>query len=212
MLRQHLSAYVADHPDATLQLTGGQDSRILLSAIPRELRPGIRAITLSVPGSPDVEIAADLARRSGMVHQVVALESLADLNPAEAHALAREASWRLEGMADPLALAALALVERSFDQGHRISGLGGEVARGFYYVGNPRRTAVTRRRVARLAAWRMFANESVDPAALAPDLRERSRDARSTGSTQSWRRRAGVAVGHRRVLPRPADAALGGGD
>ncbi len=176
LLRRHLTAYVSDHPDATLQLTGGQDSRILLSAIPRDLRPGVRAITLSVPGSPDVAIAAELARRSGMVHQVVALESLSDLDTAEAYALCRDSSTRLEGMADPLALAALTLAERRFDQGHRISGLGGEVARGFYYVGNPRSTAVTRARVARLAAWRMLANEAVDPAALATDFRERSRE------------------------------------
>ena len=38
-------------------------------------------------------------------------------------------------MADPVALAAQRIAERAFDQGVRISGLGGEVARGFYYVG-----------------------------------------------------------------------------
>ncbi|MCW2739242.1 asparagine synthase-related protein [Nocardioides sp.] len=172
MLRAHLTAYVTDHPDATLQLTGGQDSRILLSAVPPDLRRGLRAMTLAVPGSPDAEIAARIADRTGLEHQVEVLESLDGLTAEQAYALAAEASLRLEEMADPLALAALTVVEQSFDQGHRIAGLGGEVARGFYYLGSPRRTAVTRSRVSRLTGWRMFANEAVDPAALAAPLRE----------------------------------------
>jgi asparagine synthase (glutamine-hydrolysing) len=176
MLREYLTAYVTDHPDAMLQLTGGQDSRILLSAIPPELRRGLRALTLSVPGSQDVAIAARLAARTGLTHQVEALESLQGMEPQEAHSRCVDASRRLEGMADPIALAALSIAEQRFEQGHRIAGLGGEVARGFYYVGNPRDATVTRERVARLAAWRMFANESIDPAALAQGLREGARE------------------------------------
>jgi asparagine synthase (glutamine-hydrolysing) len=75
-----------------------------------------------------------------------------------------------------VALAALSIAEQRFDQGHRIAGLGGEVARGFYYLGRPRDPAVTRARVARLARWRMFANEAIDPLALAPDLRRDATD------------------------------------
>ncbi len=105
VLRTYLTAYVGDHPDATLQLTGGQDSRILLSAIPEELRRGLRAITLRVPGSEDAEIAADIARRSRLRHHVEELESLAAMDPAEALDLCTDASQRLEGMADPVALA-----------------------------------------------------------------------------------------------------------
>jgi asparagine synthase (glutamine-hydrolysing) len=176
MLRQHLTAYVTDHGDATIQLTGGQDSRILLSAVPQELRRGMRAITLSVPGSEDVEIAAAISARTGLRHQVEALESLEAMDPAEAYALCADASVRLEGMADPVALAALSMAEQRFEQGHRIAGLGGEVARGFYYLGRPRDPAVTRARVARLATWRMFANEAIDPLALAPDLRRDATD------------------------------------
>jgi asparagine synthase (glutamine-hydrolysing) len=176
MLRTYLTAYVSDHPDATLQLTGGQDSRILLSAIPQELRNGLTAITLKVPGSPDADIAANIASRSGLRHHVEELESLEAMSPAEAFSLCVEASERLEGMADPVALAGLAMAERRFDQGHRIAGLGGEVARGFYYLGNARNATVTRTRVARLTAWRMFANEAVDPAALSAELRDGARE------------------------------------
>ena len=176
VLRTYLTTYVGDHPDATLQLTGGQDSRILLSAVPPDLRVGLKAITLRVPGSPDADIAADLASRSGLRHHVEELDSLDTMDPAMAHSMCVEASRRLEGMADPLALAGLAIAEQRFEQGHRIAGLGGEVARGFYYLGNPRDPAVTRAKVARLTAWRMFANEAIDAAALSVDLRDGARD------------------------------------
>lgn len=176
LLRRNLTAYVSDHPDATIQLTGGQDSRILMSAVPPDLRRGLTAITLRVPGSEDVDIAATICARTGSSHRVEALASLDGLTPEAAYAECAEASVRLEGMADPLALAALTMAERRLDQGHRISGLGGEVARGFYYLGGPRTRPVTHARVARLASWRMFANEAVDPAALVPALRENARE------------------------------------
>lgn len=176
MLRRHLTAYVTDHPDATLQLTGGQDSRILMSAVPPELRRGLTAVTLRVPGSEDVDIAAKICARTGTRHKVEALTDLEALSAHDAYAACAEASLRLEGMADPIALAALTMAERRLDQGHRIAGLGGEVARGFYYLGRPLDPAVSRARVARLASWRMFANEAVDPAALVPALRETARD------------------------------------
>ena len=176
LLRRSLTAYVSDHPDATIQLTGGQDSRILMSAVPPELRRGLTAVTLSVPGAEDVDIAAAICSRTGTRHRVEALASLDGLSSAEAYAACAESSLRLEGMADPLALAALTMAERRLEQGHRISGLGGEVARGFYYLGRPRDPAVSRTRVARLTSWRMFANESADQAALAPALRDGARD------------------------------------
>ncbi len=176
LLRTHLTAYVEDHPDAVVQLTGGQDSRILLSAVPPALRVGLGAMTLRVPGSPDSDIAADIAVRSRLRHHVEELTDLATLPPADALEACLVASARLEQMADPVALAGLTMAEAHVDQGHRIAGLGGEVARGFYYLGNPRDTTVTRAKVARLTSWRMFANEAIDPAALREELRRDARE------------------------------------
>jgi asparagine synthase (glutamine-hydrolysing) len=73
-------------------------------------------------------------------------------------------------MASPLALAPLLLAERHLDQGHRLSGLGGEVARGFYYAGEPADATTTPAAVQRLARWRLFANEAVAADALDPDF------------------------------------------
>jgi asparagine synthase (glutamine-hydrolysing) len=67
-------------------------------------------------------------------------------------------------------LAALTVAESAFEQGVRISGLGGEVARGFYYVGSVHDRAYTRRDVEQLAAWRMFANETIETELLDPEF------------------------------------------
>lgn len=180
LLRTSLEALLDDHPDAVLQLTGGQDSRLLLSAVDPRRRRGLRALTLAVPGSADVTVAGDLAARFGMEHEVRPLARLDGLEPAEAWQEVREAARALDGMADPVAFAALAVTERGTSAPVRISGLGGEVARGFYYVGTVRDRPYTRRDSERLAAWRMFANESVEPGMLHSDFgawaRERAVD------------------------------------
>ena len=61
ILRQIHHAYVSDHPDTVLQLSGGQDSRILLCAIPAEQRAGLHALTLDTHGGPEWAVARRLA-------------------------------------------------------------------------------------------------------------------------------------------------------
>jgi len=176
VLRTYLSRYLEDHPDAGLQLTGGQDSRLLLSAIPTNRRRGLRVVTLGTPGDPDVDIAADLATRLGMRHELLSLSGLEDLEPAEAYRLCLDAARRLDYSADPLAHAALSYAEARSEPGPRISGLGGEVARGFYYLGLPTSAPVSPRRARRLARWRMFVNEAVPVDALDPAFGDWARD------------------------------------
>lgn len=174
LLRGILEQYVDDTPSAMLQLTGGQDSRILLSAIPPHRRRDLRAMTLDVPGSNDARIAGELAARYGMRHIVSSLDSLDTLSPAEWFTRVWNESIGNDCMNDPLARSVTGWAEESFEQGQRLSGLGGEIARGFYYTGLVRPKRVTRRRTEFLARWRMLANEPVEPAALAPAHRVRA--------------------------------------
>jgi asparagine synthase (glutamine-hydrolysing) len=168
MLSGFVSGYLDDHPDAVLQLTGGHDSRILLGAIPRARRRDVEALTLAVPGSPDVAIAARLAADHGMRHRVVELRGLVAMTDEEAWSLCAAAARDLECAADPVAFASLRWAESGLGQQPRLSGLGGEVARGFYYFGPTRSFGVSRRLASALAQWRMFPNERVDPEALDP--------------------------------------------
>jgi asparagine synthase (glutamine-hydrolysing) len=175
ILRTWQTRYLDDHPDAVLQLTGGHDSRILLAAIPRERRAGLRALTLDDPDSPDAEIATRLATPYGMRHVVHDLGAQTWPTPAEAHTLALTAARALECAASPLALFPLLLAEAHLDQGHRLSGLGGEVARGFYYAGQPANATTSTQLVDRLADWRLFANEAVEAPALHPQFLAQAR-------------------------------------
>lgn len=176
LLRGSLESILDDHPDAVLQLTGGQDSRLLLSAIPVARRRGVRAMTLGV-ATGDVEVASRLAQRYGLQHEVHPLAGLDHLSSDQAWALTRTAALRLDGMSDPIALAALTVGERNFEQGVRISGLGGEVARGFYYLGKVRERPVTKAEALHLAAWRMFVNESVERGLLDEEFSSWARNA-----------------------------------
>jgi asparagine synthase (glutamine-hydrolysing) len=133
-------------------------------------------VTLGLPGNPDAVIAAELSRRYGLAHEVLTLAGVEELTPEEADRRCVEAAEELECMADPLAHAALAMAEARAQPGVRISGLGGEVARGFYYFGRPRTTPVTRQRVERVARWRMFTNESVPTDVLDPDFASWARE------------------------------------
>ena len=176
ILRAFESSYLEQHPDTVLQLTGGHDSRILLAAVPPAQRAGLRTLTLGAGRSADVAIAADLSRRHGMRHLVHRMDEQRWPDPAEAHALALAAARALECLASPLALAPLLLAESHLEQGHRLSGLGGEVARGFYYAGQPAHATTSPQLVERLARWRLFSNEAVAPEALDPGVLAAARE------------------------------------
>ena len=176
MLRTYLGAYLDDHPDAVLQLTGGQDSRLLLSAVEPSRRKGLNVLTLGPATAPDVVIAAYLAKRYGMQHEVLDLAEVARLGGEEAYERCVLAAKALEFGADPIARAALDVAEEHAPPGPRISGLGGEVARGFYYLGRGTSVPVTSQRAKRLTDWRMFANESVEPDVLSSEFRTWARD------------------------------------
>jgi asparagine synthase (glutamine-hydrolysing) len=177
LLRTSLNALLDDYPEAVLQLTGGMDSRLLLSAIPVPRRRGLKAMTLEVPGTGDVAIAGKIARRYSIRHDVHGLADVDDLTDAEAWELCVADSVRLDAMSDPVALAAQRIAERSFEQGVRISGLGGEVARGFYYVGKVTDRSYTRADAEQLASWRMFVNEAIEPGVLTGEFADWAREA-----------------------------------
>jgi asparagine synthase (glutamine-hydrolysing) len=175
LLRAYLNSYLDEQPQATLQLSGGQDSRILLSAIDPRRRRGLEAMTLWVPGNEDASIAADLAQREGLLHRVISMEGLEGLAPAVAYELCRTVSRRIAYMANPIANAGLAHAESESDREPRISGLGGEVARGFYYFGPIVPLPVTRTLSKALARWRLFTNESVPNGVLTDDFAQWAR-------------------------------------
>ncbi|HET9654082.1 MAG TPA: hypothetical protein VFP72_01925 [Kineosporiaceae bacterium] len=169
-LRAFMSAYLDDHPGAVLQLTGGLDTRVLLAAVDEKRRRTLRAMTLTTPGSEDVRIAVALAQRYGMSHHLLDLQPMTEVTHDEANTLCLNASAQVGGMADPLAFAAVSWAEARLEQRERLSGSSGEIGRGLYFWGRGPEQAVEPALVRQLAAWRMFANQSVSAAALHPDF------------------------------------------
>lgn len=160
LLGDLMCAYLDENPDAELQLTGGIDSRILLAAIPRSRRRGVHAMTLKTSTSSDAVIAADLAARFAMHHEINDFSAVERLTPEDAFATCLARARVLLDAADPIAATAVAVADVTRGQRPRIAGLGGEVARGFYYFGPMAMGHVSRARVRRLARWRLFTNES----------------------------------------------------
>jgi asparagine synthase (glutamine-hydrolysing) len=170
------ASYLNDHPDTVLQLTGGWDSRVLLTAISENQRTGLRALTLGVGTDPDVLIARQLAQLCGIRHEVYGLEAYTAPTPSQAHKLSLNAARVLEYQANPMALAPLLLAESNLEQGHRLAGYGGEVARGKYYPGQPAGAKTSDRLVERLALWRLFSRDGVEAAALDAPFFTEARD------------------------------------
>lgn len=170
ILRDLLGSCLDDHPDTVLQLSGGQDSRLLLCAVPPHMRKGFRAVTLDIHGGAESRIAQQLSEACGLDHQIQWLDDRPPVDGETAYRAALRAAVALDGMASPLALGPLLLIEADLEQGYRLSGVAGETARGFYHPGQPRRATTSVALVRRLADRRLVTNEAVDPVALDPDF------------------------------------------
>ncbi|MEM9514930.1 MAG: asparagine synthase-related protein [Actinomycetota bacterium] len=170
LLSSLITTTVETNSEVLLQLSGGLDTRIVLAAVPRDLRRGLAAMTLGDESSPDVAVARDLAGRFEMEHTVLPLDGLEIDSPDVAADLCHAASRRLDYVADPLSTAAIRRAERGHVQTMRIGGIGGEAARGFYHTG-PVLPIGTSRLASRLVArYRMFVNERVSEPALRRDF------------------------------------------
>lgn len=174
-LTASVEASLDAHPDAVLELSGGLDSRAVVAAMPAHRRKGRTAVTLGMPGDADVAVAQALARRDGFDHTVVDLSELSRLDAGAASELVRRAASVRDHATNPLASGVLDWAEDMLPQRPRLTGQNGEYGRGFYHPGQRDHRGVDDRLVDRLARWRLFANERVDPRLLTPEFREHAR-------------------------------------
>jgi asparagine synthase (glutamine-hydrolysing) len=172
-LRSTVAGFMDTYSSPVLELSGGLDSRMVLAAIPPHRRGEVCALTLTYPGSTDAPVAAALAARSGMAHQVIDLSAMADIEPHEAYQAAMDSARRLDGQGSPLGVAALDWVERQVEARPRLSGHGGELARGAYYM-QRQHPQVRPELVDRLARWWVLSNPVPDKV-LAPEFAAESR-------------------------------------
>jgi asparagine synthase (glutamine-hydrolysing) len=176
LLSEIISRHVEEDPGLVLQLSGGLDSRVQLAAVPPKLRAGLRTLTVHDRGSKDIGVAEHLAARDKFEHRAFSLEPIVKLDPVSAYTLVRRAALRYDCSGDPVAQGVLDWAESQIGDETRMHGFGGEIARGFYYAGQRQQERATPTLVNRLARWRMFVNDAIETACLAPHLRAQVRD------------------------------------
>jgi asparagine synthase (glutamine-hydrolysing) len=177
VLRDYMGRCLDEQPGLVMQLSGGLDSRMLLAAIPPARRRGLPTLTLASAGNPDAEIAARLVELHKLRPEVIDLEDLAGLDPAQTHRRVHAAAERSDGIGNPIAFAMLDWAESLAPRGPRITGFGGEIPRGFYYLGQRGHPRPTPALVDRLAKWRVFSLEDADETMFDPGYAARTRTA-----------------------------------
>ena len=180
-----VEACVTAYPDASIELSGGLDSRIILAALMRAGHKPAEAVTLGKETDPDVVIAAEIARRAGIGPRRINLADIDHLGPDEAFRLVDNAGRRRDYSDNCVSLGVLDWVESCLGGGARFSGQNGELARGYYYAFQPPwpRTADGLARA--LVRWRLTANERVSEELLDPQVRAVG-ERHATATTQAF--------------------------
>jgi asparagine synthase (glutamine-hydrolysing) len=167
-IRRAVQELLAANPDASLELSGGLDSRLILAALPQEARRGRVALTVGPEDGADVMVARQLAGREGLDHVVIRGAAEAEDGADAARRRVEDAARSRDFMANPLAGAITDRVETMTPPGPRFSGVNGEYARGFYYPGTLPWGSISPSAVDRLLRWRMLTNERVADALFVP--------------------------------------------
>jgi asparagine synthase (glutamine-hydrolysing) len=175
-LRALICGFLDEHDDVVLELSGGMDSRMILAAVPPDRRKEITGFTIVQGGSNDGPVAAELAQRYGMRHVVADFETVGDFDPATAYRMAIAAATQQDGMGAPLSAALYEWAEREVDEGPRLSGHGGELARVGYYLLQPNRPRQTPQLADRFFNMWFANNYGVPDRALAPEWAAESRE------------------------------------
>ena len=170
LLRGNVERCLDEHPDTVFELSGGFDSRLAFAALPAARRAGVHTLTLSAPGRADPVIAGELAAHFRTEHQVIDLTKLGDLTPEAAFELVDASAIRHDTVGNPIALGVLDWVESQVPPGVRITGQGGEMARGSYHMGQQQHDAPDTELVDRLARWWFLTNDATAADALEPDF------------------------------------------
>ncbi len=162
ILAHSITTCLKAYPDAGIELSGGLDSRLILSAIPPQQRKSLRSLTLGYPGSPDCVTAGRIAREWELHHQVIDLTTLDDTSETELVTRIKTSSEKVGHCSNPFSRRVLDWVNETAAEGPRFSGQNGEFARGFYYAGQPDADRPSLSLVEGLMKWRIFTNQAVN--------------------------------------------------
>ncbi|MEP1574492.1 asparagine synthase-related protein [Roseibium album] len=159
-IRTSVERCITSMPDAAIELSGGLDSRIALSAIPEQLRAGRHAITIGYPDSPDIASAKKLAEVCGLSHEIIDLSQFNDESIEKVWERSRRVAYRDDFSTNAYDRLTIDCVDDFLLETSRIGGVNGEFARGFYYAAMPIEKPVTQESISRLLSWRLTTNDA----------------------------------------------------
>lgn len=163
VLKSLMETTVEHHEQLNMELSGGIDSRLLFCAFPKEDYHRLHTITLGTPTQPDYIIAKKITDKYQVSHQFVNLE---EMNSSDIDAIIASVKSKLlerDLMVDILSSIVFNWVESHLNQKSRITGLNGEIARGFYYTGQTDQTGDVTKNIDQIINWRIMINKKVDP-------------------------------------------------
>ncbi len=168
----------ADRHGGTLsvEMSGGLDSRGLVSALSAENRLRSRMFTIGQPTDPDWIIADDIAHTIGTEHDFVDLRDIRQIGIDEAWSNVLRSANAHDALTGPVATAVLDWVEAQTEPRPRFNGNNGEYGRPLY---GPVAVSgsVTRKRTSIVSRFWVFSNQSVQPALFVPGALDQARSA-----------------------------------
>lgn len=161
--REAVQALLTAAPDASLELSGGLDSRLILAALTPEQRRGRAALTLGSPGevSQDLLIASRLSSANDLAHRISQPPSSPWEDPEALFATLETACLGYQCMGNPVDKATLLANGDDSEGLSRFSGQNGEILRGFYHAMQPLGARASDALWASLTDWRLIANDRV---------------------------------------------------
>ena len=137
-----------------------------LRLCPRGYARDCELLRCASTGVKTLILLLDLPQLIDWITECFRSDPIFNLDPADSYALVRTAAIKYNCSGDPIPWAVLDWAEEQLGNEPRIHGAGGEFARAFYYPGQRQHEAVSSGLVDRLARWRLFVNDAVDPGCL----------------------------------------------
>lgn len=160
-------------PSAALELSGGLDSRMVLAAVPPELREGRTAYTIGYKGSADIDVAGQLAKRHNLALNIVDLAQFNDETSEKTLARAKRLAFRDDFATNVYDRLTIDCVDDILADKPRVGGANGELSRGFYYAAMPIDKFPTQEAIDRLINFRLVTNDSMPSSLLESDIYRR---------------------------------------
>lgn len=173
ILKTTITNSIKSFDAASVELSGGFDSRVILAVLLGDSTAKISALTLGTPFDKDYLIAQKISSIYSIEHKFINLQGMQDFTIEQIIDLAKISLLQKDLSVNALAHLVLSWVENQLNQIARFSGVNGEIVRGFYYTGQSDHTGNIKASIDQLMRWRILANEKINQKIFNPDIQKK---------------------------------------